>query len=106
MAKALLGLLLCCWAASSFAATAAAERGPISLGDAAAIVQQAYGGRVVSATPGLRRTATGTERGYWIRVDVRGRIKTVFVDLRGRIHRNAQPGLGGGCRGVPPCACC
>ena len=92
--------LACCAAAA-----AAAERAPISLRDAAAIVQQAYGGRVVSASPGTRRTTAGAERGYWIRVDVRGRIKTVFVDLRGRIHENARPGFNAGCR-PRPCACC
>lgn len=106
MGKALPGLLLACCVATCAAAAAAAERAPISLRDAAAIVQQAYGGRVVSASPGTRRTTAGARRGYWIRVDVRGRIKTVFVDLRGRIHENARPGFGAGCRLGPPCACC
>lgn len=102
--------LACCaaawWAATWCAAAAAAERAPISLRDAAAIVQQAYGGRVVSASQGVRRTAAGAERGYWIRVDIRGRIKTVFVDIRGRIHEDAKRDLDAGCGLGPPCACC
>lgn len=106
MGKALPRLLLAGCVATAGAATATAERAPISLRDAAAIVQQAYGGRVVSAAPGARRTTAGTEPGYWIRVDVRGRIKTVFVDLRGRIHENAEPGFAAGCQPRPPCACC
>ena len=85
MAKRLLALLLVCW---PFAA--AAQDRPISMQDAVVIVQQATGGRVVSAAPGNRRTNAGAEPGYWIRVDVRGRIKTVFVDLRGRIHEGAE----------------
>lgn len=86
MPKALLALLLACCCVA-----AAAQEAPISLQDAAAIVQQAYGGRIVSAAPGTRRTAAGEEPGYWIRVDVRGRIKTVFVDRRGRIHEPSTP---------------
>ena len=85
MAKHLLALLLACWA---FAA--AGQDRPISMQDAIVIVQQATGGRVVSASPGNRRTNAGAEPGYWIRVDVRGRIKTVFVDRRGRIHEGAE----------------
>ena len=30
------------------------------------------------------------EPGYRVRVDVDGRVKTVFVDARGRIHENAE----------------
>lgn len=88
MAKRLLALLLACWA---FAA--AGQDRPISMQDAIVIVQQATGGRVVSASPGKRRTNAGAEPGYWIRVDVRGRIKTVFVDQRGRIHEGAERAL-------------
>ena len=106
MGKAMPRLLLAGCVATAGAAAAAAEPAPISLRDAAAIVQQAYGGRVVSAAPGARRTTAGAEPGYWIRVDVRGRIKTVFVDLRGRIHDNARPALDAGCGRGPPCACC
>ena len=62
----------------------------ISLSDASAIVRQAYGGRVVSAVHGKREVEGATQRGYWVRVDVDGRIKKVFVDLRGRIHEQGQ----------------
>lgn len=59
----------------------------VSLKDATAIVRQAYGGRVLSATEAPRRHADGkSERGYRFRVDVEGTVKTVFVDPRGRIH--------------------
>ena len=59
----------------------------VSLKDATAIVRQAYGGRVLSATEAQRRDADGqSERGYRFRVDVEGTVKTVFVDTRGRIH--------------------
>ena len=61
----------------------------VSLKDAAAIVRQAYGGRVLSATEAQRRDADGkSERGYRFRVDVEGTVKTVFVDVRGRIHES------------------
>lgn len=61
----------------------------VSLKDATAIVRQAYGGRVLSATVGQRRGADGkAERGYRLRVDVNGTVKTVFVDARGRIHES------------------
>lgn len=70
----------------------------ISLQDATAIVRQAYGGRVVSATEakapgkpsagkGERASGADDERGYRVRVDVDGRVKTVFVDRRGRIRK-------------------
>lgn len=61
----------------------------VSLKDATAIVRQAYGGRVLSATEAQRRDADGkSERGYRFRVDVEGTVKTVFVDVRGRIHES------------------
>lgn len=61
----------------------------VSLKDATAIVRQAYGGRVLSATEAQRRAADGkSERGYRFRVDVEGTVKTVFVDSRGRIHES------------------
>ena len=83
-----------------------AKRSQVSLKDATAIVRQAYGGRVVSAAAAKARPeqARGTEPsagereglaprkkdGYRVRVDVDGRVKTVFVDDRGRIHENAE----------------
>ena len=61
----------------------------VSLKDATAIVRQAYGGRVLSATEAQRRDADGkSQRGYRFRVDVEGTVKTVFVDARGRIHES------------------
>ena len=61
----------------------------VSLKDATAIVRQAYGGRVLSATEAQRRDADGkSERGYRFRVDVEGTVKTMFVDSRGRIHES------------------
>ena len=61
----------------------------VTLKDATAIVRQAYGGRVLSATEAERRGADGkSERGYRFRVDVEGTVKTVFVDTRGRIHED------------------
>ena len=61
----------------------------VSLKDATAIVRQAYGGRVLSATEAQRRGADGqSEPGYRFRVDVEGTVKTVFVDSRGRIHES------------------
>ena len=66
---------------------APAKSARLSLNDATAIVLQAYGGRVLSAAAGERRAEDGTtERGYRVRVDVEGTVKTVFVDRRGRIH--------------------
>ena len=58
----------------------------VSLRDASEIVRQAYGGRVVSATEAVRDFDDKTKRGYDVRVDVEGRVKTVFVDRRGRIY--------------------
>ena len=64
----------------------------VSLEDATAIVRQAYGGRVVSSSAAKARPerARSQESGYRVRVDVDGRVKTVFVDARGRIHENAE----------------
>ena len=64
----------------------------ISLEDATEIVRQAYGGRIVSATPAEARPSPNRpkESGFRIRVDVDGRVKTVFVDGRGRIHEQAE----------------
>ena len=59
-----------------------AESDGVSLEDATAIVRQAYSGRVVSAAAARK----DGEPGYRIRVDVRGTVKTLFVDRRGRIH--------------------
>lgn len=69
-----------------------AQRSRVSVEDATAIVRQAYGGRVVSAGAATARPAPGRpkESGYRVRVDVDGRVKTVFVDARGRIHENAE----------------
>ena len=69
-----------------------AKRSEVALEDATDIVRQAYGGRVVSAAKATaRRTAAGPrEPGYRVRVDIDGRVKTVFVDMRGRIHENAR----------------
>lgn len=64
----------------------------VSLEDATAIVRQAYGGRVVSSSRATARPATARpkEPGYRVRVDIEGRVKTVFVDDRGRIHENPE----------------
>ena len=83
-----------------------AKRSQVSLEDATAIVRQAYGGRVVSAVSATARPARSRKKepsagereglaprkqdGYRVRVDVDGRVKTVFVDARGRIHENAE----------------
>lgn len=72
--------------------TSSVDRSGVSLEDATAIVRQAYGGRVVSAAAATARSQRGRskESGYRVRVDVDGRVKTVFVDGRGRIHENAE----------------
>ena len=57
-----------------------AER--VTLEDAVAIVRQAHGGRLVSAKS-VRRPAPG----YRIRIDVDGRVKSLFVDAQGRMLR-------------------
>ncbi len=64
------------------------EPARVSLEDATAIVRQAYGGRVVSSSRTSARPASARpkESGYRVRVDIDGRVKTVFVDDRGRIH--------------------
>lgn len=58
----------------------------VTLDDAAAIVRQNYGGRIVQRA----RLGNGAQahRGarFRIRVDIGGRVKTVFVDAAGRIH--------------------
>ena len=70
----------------------AAQHSRLSLEDATAIVRQAYGGRVVSAAAATARPVPGRPResGFRVRVDVDGRVKTVFVDAGGRIHENAE----------------
>jgi len=52
----------------------------VTLEDAVAIVRQAHGGRLVSAKPVSRPTP-----GYRIRIDVDGRVKSLFVDAQGRM---------------------
>ena len=52
----------------------------VTLEDAVAIVRQAHGGRLVSAKS-VRRPAPG----YRIRIDVDGRVKSLFVDAQGRM---------------------
>lgn len=71
---------------------ASREHSRVSLEDATAIVRQAYGGRVVSSTEADARPAPtrAKQTGYRVRVDIDGRVKTVFVDARGRIHENAE----------------
>jgi len=68
------------------------EPARVSLEDATAIVRQAYGGRVVSSSRATARpeSARPKEPGYRVRVDIDGRVKTVFVDDRGRIHENPE----------------
>ena len=69
-------------AAQSAPPAAEQPRSVITAEDAAAIVLQAYGGRIVHQAP-----ATGADGkpGHRLRVDVDGRIKTVFVDVAGRL---------------------
>lgn len=65
----------------------------LSQRDAANIVRQAYGGRIVAvveATLDDQGEGGRTVRGHRIRVDVDGRVKTVFVDASGRIHEDAS----------------
>ena len=52
----------------------------VTLEDAVAIVRQAHGGRLVSAKSVRRPTP-----GYRIRIDVDGRVKSLFVDAQGRM---------------------
>ena len=108
--RAALALLLCgvCWAsaggwAGAFAAQGTAEAGGpaegaelvagLSQSDAANIVRQAYGGRIVAvveATLDARSEGGEPVHGHQVRVDVDGRVKTVFVDASGRIHEDAK----------------
>ena len=74
-------------------AETAAPVAAISQEDAANIVRQAYGGRIVAVVEATLE-APGDEsgkplHGHRIRVDVDGRVKTVFVDASGRIHEDA-----------------
>lgn len=96
-----LALLVLCSACSTNAvfaaqgparAEAAAPAAAISQEDAANIVRQAYGGRIVAvvdATLDARGDGGKPVHGHRIRVDVDGRVKTVFVDESGRIHEDA-----------------
>ena len=68
--------------AQSAPLAAAQPRPAITAEDAAAIVLQAYGGRIVHQAPA---TGANGEPGHRLRVDVDGRIKTVFVDAAGRL---------------------
>ena len=69
-------------------APASSEPASISRQDAANIVRQAFGGRIVAAVA-ARRVVEGERRsGFRVRVDVRGRVKSVFVDSGGRIHED------------------
>ena len=52
----------------------------VTLKDAVAIVRQAHGGRLVSA-----KSVSRPAPGYHIRIDVDGRVKSVFVDAQGRM---------------------
>ena len=101
-----LALLLCAaCSAGAFAAQGTAEAeagGPaesaapvagLSQSDAANIVRQAYGGRIVAvveATLDARSEGGEPVHGHQVRVDVDGRVKTVFVDASGRIHEDAK----------------
>ena len=107
-ALALLLCGVCC--AGTFAAQGTAEAeagGPaegaapvagLSQRDAANIVRQAYGGRIVAVVEAtLNGRGEGGEpvHGHQVRVDVDGRVKTVFVDASGRIHEDAKSRPGG-----------
>ena len=81
-------LALAAGAAESPTQPPAGSDAGISASDATAIVRQAYAGRVVSATRGERDVEGVKVEGFWVRVDVEGRIKKVFVDSRGRIHED------------------
>lgn len=68
-----------------------AQNATITLDDAAAIVRQSYGGQIVQraeAPQPAKNDRSGAR--YRIRVDVAGRVKTVFVDQAGRI-RSPRP---------------
>ena len=68
-----------------------APRLTITLDAAAAIVRQSYGGNVVHRDAAPQPTGDGAR--YRIRVDVDGRVKTVFVDPSGRILKPPHPPL-------------
>ena len=72
-------------------AEGAAPVAGLSQSDAANIVRQAYGGRIVAVVEATLDAREGGKpmRGHRIRVDVDGRVKTVFVDASGRIHEDA-----------------
>ena len=56
-------------------------------------MRQAYGGRIVAvveATLDAPNDDGKPVHGHRIRVDVDGRVKTVFVDASGRIHEDAR----------------
>ena len=67
-------------------APASSEPASISRQDAANIVRQAFGGRIVAAVAAQRVVEGERRSGFRVRVDVRGRVKSVFVDSGGRIH--------------------
>ena len=69
-------------------ASASTEPASISRQDAANIVRQAFGGRIVAAVAGQRVVEGERRSGFRVRVDVRGRVKSVFVDSGGRIHED------------------
>lgn len=64
-------------------------RPAITLDDAAAIVRQSYGGNVVHRAAAPQPAGDGAR--YRIRVDVDGRVKTVFVDPAGRVLKPPPP---------------
>ena len=70
------------------AASASTEPASISRQDAANIVRQAFGGRIVAAVAAQRVVEGERRSGFRVRVDVRGRVKSVFVDSGGRIHED------------------
>ena len=108
--RSALALLLCSACSGGWATAAPAEEGAagadavapirttaptasLSPSDAANIVRQAYGGRIVAAvkaTLDARGDGGKPMHGHRIRVDVDGRVKTVFVDASGRIHEDAR----------------
>lgn len=69
-------------------APASSEPASISRQDAANIVRQAFGGRIVAAVAAQRVVEGERRSGFRVRVDVRGRVKSVFVDSGGRIHED------------------
>lgn len=69
-------------------ASASSEPASISRQDAANIVRQAFGGRIVAAVAAQRMVEGERRSGFRVRVDVRGRVKSVFVDSGGRIHED------------------